>query len=114
MRRVLLVFTLVLLFSAVNAFADCKKCDVEWFTGCKVCSDTSFDAFVLCEISNNGNSCIAQGECNGPGGPECPHQPCPMIRYVSLPSHTSKLQGDWQLVSVEVLRVVTKEGKPGA
>lgn len=111
MRRLLQLFTVVLLFSSVDAFAHCKKCMLD-LSGCLICADTDFNAYVLCSILNNGNSCYAQGGCEGPAGVECPHIPCADTKWVSVPSEKLKLQRDWQLVSVKVLRVTTaKDGK---
>jgi hypothetical protein len=112
MRRLLLLFAFFL-FCASNAFADCVKCSTNYFTHCNECAETIYNANVLCTLLNNGASCYAQGGCNGPAGDECPHLPCPYIKYVDLSSETIKPQRDWQLVSVKILRGTdaTKDGK---
>jgi hypothetical protein len=113
MRRVLSLVTLFVLLSAVDAFAQCKKCAVDHYTGCRECQDTVYDSYSTCEIIQNGAACRETGWCDGAAGNECPHLPCPIVRYVDLFPDNVKLQRDWQLVSVEVLPVTpaTKERK---
>lgn len=113
MRKGLLLFAVVLLFSSVDAFAHCKKC--VWDPAdCYDCADTDFNASVLCTVLNNGNSCYGQGSCVGPDGEECPHPPCPDIRWTSLQPAELKLDRDWQLVSVKVRHVSPASKKPAA
>jgi hypothetical protein len=113
MRRILPLFLLLLLLPAANAFAQCKKCAFDHYTGCRECQDTFYDSYSTCEITQNGGACREIGWCEGAAGEECPHLPCPMIRYADLFPDDVKLQRDWQLVSVEVVPVTpaTKERK---
>ena len=113
MRRVLPLFTLVMLLSAASAFAQCKKCIVDHYTGCRDCQDTEYNSYSTCEIIQNGGACREIGWCEGSAGNECPHFPCPQVKYVDLFPDDVKLKRDWQLVSVKVLHVTpaTKERK---
>jgi hypothetical protein len=113
MRRVLTLLTFVVLLSAVNVFAQCQKCAFDHYTGCRVCEDTFYNSYSTCTIVQNGGSCQEVGWCEGILGDECPHHPCPQVKYADLAPVEVKLQRDWQLVSVKVLHVTpaTKERK---
>ena len=112
MRRILQLSVLFVLFLAVDAAAQCKRCILEpGYGGCYTCADTFYNASVLCTVINNGYSCYGQGACEGQMGEQCSHEPCESIKWVSLSPRELKLQGDWQLVAVKVLRVPSTMNK---
>lgn len=63
MRRIAFVIIAVLLLSSEDMFAQCKKCAASY--GCLVCTDTSYNAAVLCTLVANGSLCVEQGQCEG-------------------------------------------------
>jgi hypothetical protein len=112
MRRVMQMVVLLAFFSAVDAFAQCKRCILQpGYGGCYTCGDTVYNASVLCTLLNNGYSCYGQGACEGQMGEQCTNEPCESIKWVGLSPRELKLQGDWQLVSVKVLRAPSTTNK---
>lgn len=112
MRRVLQLLMLVGLFSAVDVLAQCKRCIVEpGYGGCYTCADTLYNASVLCTVLNNGYSCYGQGACEGQMGEACSQEPCESIKWVGASPRKLRLEGDWQLVSVKVLRATSSTHK---
>ena len=98
MRRLLYVFTALLLFVAVDAFAQCQRC--EWEGDCATCAHTYYNASQECEINNNGYGCTLIGGCAGALG-ECLR--CVQQKVEARPFQPT-LRGEWRLVSVELSR----------
>jgi hypothetical protein len=110
MKRLLLLVTVVLLLvlPATDSQALCKKCGYD-FHGCISCLDTSYNASVLCTISNPDDFpiCDLQGQCDGQLGDEncttpsgCRENIAEDRRVPNLPYRSR----DWKLVSVTLKR----------
>jgi len=103
MRRLLYAVIAVLLFAAVDASAQCFRC--EWdLRGCSTCAHTFYNAYDLCRISNDGYACYGTGDCEGALGGCGDH--C-IQHKVELRPVQPKLQGEWRLVSVELTRRIS-------
>lgn len=103
MSRLVPLLVIVFLCCAVagDAEAQCMKCRFEG--ACATCGSTSFDAYILCTVVNNGYSCRLQGACEGASGEQC-FIGCVQEREARLQPRGLQLRGEWQLVSVEVTR----------
>jgi hypothetical protein len=103
MRITLLLSLVVLLVVAVDASAQCVKCRFD-DRGCAYCGDTTFNAWILCTIINNGYGCRLEGACEGASGDECFFGPgtCVREKEAALRPTELKLERDWQLVAVRI------------
>ena len=101
MRRLVLFVAVVFLVCAVadHAEAQCVKCRFDG--ACATCGTTSFDAYILCTIVNNGYGCSLQGSCEVASGEQC-FIGCVQEKEARLQPRDLRLRGEWQLVSVEV------------
>lgn len=99
MRLCLLILAAVFLFAAFDASAQCQRC--EWVAGCVNCAHTFYNSYQECQIDNTGYSCTLTGTCEGDLGEACGR--CAQEKVEARPL-VPKLRGEWQLVSVEIIR----------
>lgn len=105
MRRLLPLFVLVLLLSAVDASAQCFECDNQY--GCWQCFHTYYNAWIQCRITYNGYGCELEGQCTGQLGDRCQDGGrCIEYDHALLRPQQQplKLRGEWKLVEVRITR----------
>ena len=101
MSRLRLVLAAAFLFIAVQASAQCKECGRDAY-GCLACTDTEFNAQILCTIIANGEMCYLDGACEGRLGDRCGGEVCEVHRVELEPQE--RLRGEWRLVAVDIER----------
>lgn len=103
-RKLLLVLGCLVLFTAVNAAAQCMDCRSD-SQGCLFCHDTVYNAAGLCRLVYNGQVCQTYGDCTGWAGDD----PCrtgvgQCNPYDQTTSAKPWQTNEWKLASVSVMR----------
>ena len=100
MKRALLFVAVVALLATGDLSAQCRECYFDPQTACVSCVSTNYNAYVLCDLVENGSMCRLAGECTGIEG-ECRTQNISAVRSTPQLAPTR----EWQLVSVEITHV---------